>query len=339
MMIHESFPVIFVHKGETLPKYAIASINGAIQRSGLPVILLTNATNLSSVDTRILLVNFPDFYDPTKFERFKEQSELDKNFRNGFWFLAAERLFILEQYIGLSGIQSFFHAELDVMLSNLQSLPKLFELRSEEVFIPRDAEDRAIASLIFIKTHSALSQLVEYCIRNAAIGSEMKILAAFMDSYPKLCIGLPTASINCYTKDLASNWSSLGYKQINGFFDAAGIGQWLFGVDPRNISGFSYNRFKNETWNGEPEKMRFKFSNSGMWISHSENQFEESKLYCIHIHSKINHKIEVNLGSKIIAAVNQGKKSLISFNLTRAPLAVMNRVKNKLSTLNKITSS
>lgn len=330
MTNNESFPLIFVHKGETLPKYAIASINGAIQRSGLPVILLTNATNLSKVNSRILLVNFPDFYDTTKFERFKKRSQLDKDFRNGFWFLAAERLFILEQYIGLSGIKSFFHAELDVMVSNLQSLPKLFELRSEEVFIPRDAEDRAIASLIFIKTHSALSQLVEFCINNAAIGNEMKILAAFMDTYPKLCIGLPTASINCYTKGMASNWNSLSYKQINGFFDAAGIGQWLFGVDPRNVSGFSYNQFMNETWNGEPEKMRFKFSNSGMWISHSENQFEKSNLYCIHIHSKINHKIEADFGSKIITAVNQGKKSLISFNYTRVPQAFMNRVRNKL---------
>lgn len=307
-------PIIYVYLGNKLPKYAYYSMKAAAERSGSDIILLTNSIIEHTLDFRIRCVNINDFYNPEQFLNFSSSSPMDQSFREGFWLKATERFYVLQQFAKLEKIKTFYHAELDVMIFALSELTSSLNRIKGDLFIPRDHSTRAIASLIYVKESSALNQLIDFISSNPGSKNEMELLAKYLDSYPLSTCALPVANRDEFT-NIKSPWRRLSIQDCGGIVDAAAIGQYLFGIDPRNSHKPIYNMFINELWDGLPGNWEFRFNSNSFQFraNKGDNQYWVN-LYCLHVHSKINQKLESGRASAIVAKINNGERTLISLN-------------------------
>jgi len=157
---------------------------------------------------------------------YENKSNLDRQFRNGFWHYCSMRLFILYEYIKQNNFLNCIHIENDVMV--YENLDNINFNNIEKLCVPYDRNDRAIPSIIFIPNYFSMEQIIKnYNYYN----NDMQNIGF----YNKAIIERLPIYINIYEdekKDLVENFS-----KYNKIFDAAAIGQYLGGVDERNISG------------------------------------------------------------------------------------------------------
>lgn len=139
-------------------------------------------------------------------------------------------------------VSSFFHAELDNIIFSLAGLSARLDQIGRGIFVPRDHYDRAIASLIYINDIDSLLALVnKISFSNVCrFVNDMQVLGDLARRNDHV-ISLPTESI--------LNSSCIKFVSPNicdGLFDAASLGQYLFGIDPRNSPMPIFNQYVNE---------------------------------------------------------------------------------------------
>lgn len=161
-------------------------------------------------------------------------SNLDKNFRNGFWHFCSKRLFLLYSHIKENNLQNCIHIENDVMIyENLDSIASKFS--KDKISATFDCNNRVIPGIIYIPNHELFEPIIKNYDTNI---DDMYNLAKFNE---ELIEPLPI----CFDKDF-NHKITKNYNKFNCIFDAAAIGQYLGGVDPRNKSGDTRG-FINET--------------------------------------------------------------------------------------------
>lgn len=204
---------------------------------------------------------------------FDEKSKLDKNFRNGFWNNASKRLFLLYEYIKINNIKNVIHIENDVLLYN--DLNYKFE---EKIYITMDSIKRCIPGILYIPHYELFTKIINVYDFTK---NDMVNLANFYNNNKDIVKTFPIID-NSIDKCIYNE----NYEQFNSIFDAAAIGQYLGGVDPRNILGDS-SGFINETCVIKYNNYIFK------WIKKENGYFPyieiNNKLIPInnlHIHSK-----------------------------------------------------
>ena len=84
----------------------------------------------------------------------------DMQYSGDFWINTSLRFLVLNNFIHNSEIQCFYHAELDNIIFNLDTLDHSLPTLGKGIFVPRDSDDRAIASLIFCNRPESISELV-----------------------------------------------------------------------------------------------------------------------------------------------------------------------------------
>ena len=120
---------------------------------------------------------------------------------------------------------------------------------------------------------------------------------------------LPTESYE-YTKRI---WKVLLPEITNGLFDAAAIGQYCLGIDPRNNKYQpTFNLFKNEF-----SKINFLeleiFSNGTQFFLRFFKKKKFFKLYNIHVHSKdINKAISMIKKDKFYESLVKKQKLIVA---------------------------
>ena len=152
---------------------------------------------------------------------------LNKN--NNFWLFTSLRFEVLNYFIKKSNINSFFHAEIDNLLFNFDDLDDKFNQIGHGIFVPRDGKFRAIASFIYCNRPSCLDELLSLYSPPFNPENDMQALGIYANK-SKYFFSLPTESYE-YTKRI---WKVLLPEITNGLFDAAAIGQYCLGIDPRN---------------------------------------------------------------------------------------------------------
>ena len=201
---------------------------------------------------------------------FNNKSNLDKNFRNGFWHLCSLRLFYLYSYIEKHNIYNCIHIENDVLLYyNLDNI--LFN--SDKLCVPFDCEWRVIPSVIYIPSPNNLKYILDNYDSDK---NDMDNLAKHSEN---IIERLPI--FNDINNVLSKNFNS-----YNIIFDAAAIGQYLGGVDERNIGGDTRG-FVNET-------CLIKYNNYSFYWKKINNLYypfininnELIQIFNLHIHSK-----------------------------------------------------
>ena len=130
--------------------------------------------------------------------------------------------------------------------------------------------------------------------------------------YAKKCknfFSLPTESYE-YTKKV---WKIINPNITNGLFDAAAIGQYCLGVDPRNNKYKpTFNLFENEYSRVNFDQLEIVSDGFQLFLRVSKNK-KFLKLYNIHVHSKdINKAVALIKKDKIYESLLKKQKLIVA---------------------------
>lgn len=146
-------------------------------------------------------------------------NKFNLNFRDGFWVSTTKRFFYILAAMELFYLTRVFHIENDVMLN--ENLVNIYESISEKlkISVVKDAIDRVIPSIMFIPDVHELSKLTLH------ISTTLKNSDIFLNDMALL------ASFNNY-----SMLNVLPNKNNKYIYDGAAIGQYLEGIDIKNLN-------------------------------------------------------------------------------------------------------
>lgn len=299
-------PIIIIYTGE-LPEYLKYSC--ILNSTNNSVILITNQ-KVDWANEKIEVVNLEDFYHNSEdFNNFKnyliKADSVTRNFRGGFWLKTTERFFILKAYMEYAKINKAIHIEADNLLFS-SSVDLISTGAGDELMYPRLDEGNAAASILYVGSIKSLEIFCNFISNQTIYKTDMQLLSDFNIEYPAL------------SKNIFSEWdlSEQGNLKYNGFIsDAAVIGQYFYGVDPRNIGRPHFNGYKNRSVKLDYDILKLHINNS-LVNANIEYKNKTYQLINLHIHSKIFKKIvKSSYMIKITENLNLGKKSLLSLNI------------------------
>lgn len=162
------------------------------------------------------------------FEEYK-QTVSDKfsnlaQFRNGFWISTTARFYYIGMLMSLFSLKNVFHIENDVML--YESIDNLYDYvkgfynidKINKICMVEDSIDRVIPSILFFPNQNSINELTQYITATIKSSSkfinDMNILGTFQNKY----------LLSTFPEHVESI-----------VFDGAAIGQYLGGVDYKNI--------------------------------------------------------------------------------------------------------
>ena len=299
-------PLIFIWIGKKIPSWGFDSLKFAsIKNPNRKIILLVDNNSYASLKRKS-----KSFEICCLSPQFLKKCNLasNHNLSNDFWVNTAKRLKILHQYAKKNHLKQFFHAEIDNLIFSLNSLEKKLNLIGKGFFAPKDSEERAIASLIFCNNIESINEIFKYFSPPFLAQSEMHALGIYSNRSQNF-FSLPTESFIEANK----KWNVICPEKTNGIFDAAAIGQYIFGIDPMHEPYRPlYNMFVNENVLIKFSDLIFYLENQNIYAYNKKTK-KEFKIYNIHVHSKSIKKAEslINGDQEILKNLFIGKKTLI----------------------------
>jgi len=186
-------------------------------------------------------------------------------FRGAFWKYTIARFFYIHAFAVTFSFDSFWHIENDVMIyDTFGTIPGA---ATRGVFGCRDSKERVIASAFFANVND-LAEILESLLAKLSLGfsNDMYLLGGQKE--------IQSLPVNPYDTESAT------------VYDAAGIGQFLDGTDPRN--GLPPGPFINETADWKISNEHFYRKNGNFFVV--SPSFAEKAIACIHVHSKRLHR-------------------------------------------------
>lgn len=305
-------PLVFVWLGNCFPTWGRTALSLSTSYSGSKTILITNRA-AGPITEAIEQYFVEDFYKaPSNWKQANQT--LDQNFRDGFWLKTTERFFVLEQFMETYNFKSLFHAELDNWVFNIAGLDSRLNNFGSGFFCPRDSLKRGIASLIYVNHSDSLNQLNRLALDNSLVEkNDMTLLGHLLETSNQFF----SLSTEIVFQDLDSfSWERVSAEVSHGIFDAAAIGQFLFGIDPRNGSIFLTNGFENENKGCNLWQLQYRLKRKNKTFELINPETGQSvNLFNIHVHSKLFRQVanESRL-LRILDRVNQGKKTLMNID-------------------------
>jgi hypothetical protein len=284
-----------------LPKYAIASLELASKHSGLPITLLGNENIRRQLGkTAANFIPIESFYNNDIFTQAAKRIRFPSSFRDGFWLKTLERFFVLSQYMTSHNLSSIFHAELDQLLFGVdQLLSNLGTTTRRGLFIPFHDDRHAIGSIFYCNSNESLKSLLDFVSFGDFFESEMVAIANWAKLNPQQVFRLPTlidviGKKSKESKDSNLKKNVLNHTVIKGIVDAAQLGQWVGGIDPRNvpIGAKPQNKFVDKPdidllTRDQLQKVKFNFNSDTLNLSVELDKKVRTTLYNLHLHSKI----------------------------------------------------
>lgn len=225
-----------------LQDYIFTNITQLLRLGHQNIFVLTNTNLLSNFvgynsETRVKIINVDTLNDTF---RYYEKTGLNKDFRGGFWALASMRFFYIYEFMEQYNIDDVIHMENDVVVYyNCEEITK--KVGRQFVYIPFDSLNRNVASIMYIPSSSVFKRILDnydYNLNDMENFSRIRSKANVIRNLP---IFPSNNSPNAEIQFVSENFGKFGY-----VFDAAAIGQYLGGVDPRNCAGDTRG-FVNET--------------------------------------------------------------------------------------------
>jgi len=221
-------------------EYIIENIKQLLLLNHTQIYIITNFhlfPNFKIFDSKINLINADLFKEKSYFEK---NSNLDKSFRNGFWHLTSLRFFYIYEFMNQYNIDNVIHLENDVLIYyNINELND--KLDKKYLYIPFDSYKRNIASIMYIPNKNIFKNILDnYDLNENDMFNFGKIKenTNLIKNFP---IFIKLNNLSDEQLYVCENYDKFPF-----IFDAAAIGQYLGGVDPKNISGDSKG-FINET--------------------------------------------------------------------------------------------
>jgi hypothetical protein len=259
ILAHVTYPycIVYVHLGNTLPIYWYDSVKQSrLFNKSCPIYLIANKSALNKrhplsykfSENSVTLVEIESLTKSKKHEEFINITALDKKWRDGFWFYASERFFVLDDFAQQFGVTDIIHLENDNMVyvdfTHLMPLFKKYYPGIGGIFA---SDERCIPGLIYFAdkkiTHELISLFNKLACKgiddmhtigrfyheksyDGAINMLPVIMPEYISSY-----GLKTATGKIPVKPY--QYSS-HIEEFNSIFDGAAIGIYMGGYDPRN---------------------------------------------------------------------------------------------------------
>jgi len=285
------FSIVLVCLG-TFQEYIMTNIAQLIRLGHTTIYVLTNAElfpHFEPFSGILHLISVETLEDQFN---FAENSRHDKEWRTGFWHYTSARFFVIHSFMEKYGVNNVIHIENDVVLYyNCDDVLTVPLLGSQRVHIPFDSYERNIASIMYIPDASTFGQILchyDYSKNDMYNFSAIRERTDLIDQFPIFIeeYGTTFSGGTCVGERafVSHGWSRFG-KYI---FDAAAIGQYIGGVDPRNCATDSRG-FINET-------CIIKYNEEGTIIWKIENGIMkpflrlkceiEVPIFNLHIHSK-----------------------------------------------------
>lgn len=288
------FSVVLVCLG-TFQEYIMTNIAQLIRLGHTTIYVITNAElfpHFEPFSESICLISVEMLEDPFN---FAEKSCLDKEWRTGFWHYTSARFFVIHSFMEKYWVNNVIHIENDVVLYyNCDDVLTAPLLNSGRICIPFDSYVRNIASIMYIPDASTFGQVLshyDYSKNDMYNFSVIREKTELIDQFPIFVeeerSGTTQTTLGTDVSERAfvsRGWSRFG-KYI---FDAAAIGQYIGGVDPRNCATDSRG-FINET-------CVIKYNEEGTIVWKIENGImkpflrmkceKEIPIFNLHIHSK-----------------------------------------------------
>jgi hypothetical protein len=222
-------------------EYILDNIKQLIRLGHLNIFVLTNEIffqNFEPFLDKIKLINISELNDTFD---YYSKTNIDKSFRNGFWALTSLRFFYIYDFMKKYNIEDIIHLENDVLIyHNCKNIINNFE--KEYIYIPFDTFKRNIASIMYIPSHEKLKIILD----NYDYSKNDMENFYFIKNKTNLIKTLPIFPKLSYNKNPEIDFVSENFDKFNYIFDAAAIGQYLGGIDPRNNPANTIG-FVNET--------------------------------------------------------------------------------------------
>lgn len=294
--------VHFVYLGKTLPQYAKASLALASEYSGMHVHLIGNRELFPGLNDSLCdFTAIEDFQTDNSLNVHKAKIKSDKNFRDGFWFKTLERFFVLYDFARYRQLKSIFHAELDQFLFGTDELVKNIEKNNRSgIFVPFHSDKAAIASVFYCNQLDALRSLLIEAINGDTYPNEMALIAQWAAKNLDMAVSLPTAASLIKGRNVATPkglWE-ITASELGGVVDAAQLGQWIAGIDPRNVpiwelpkTKFVDKPAKNLLSQRELESLSFELGFDKRTLLLAIDKAPTARVFNLHIHSKIHQLV------------------------------------------------
>jgi hypothetical protein len=202
-----------------------------------------------------------------------------KKIAGGYWINTYERLFALKELNGHIDENSMVvHIESDVMLQEVHFFFKALEkLSFTEIAVPRMNDELGIASILISKN-----------VRNLLIG--LKKLENLAKSNPNICTSDMKLLGLALNREVISELPSLPEKLSDNeerknhyLFDAAAIGQYLFGRDPIHSENLRISGYENPDFPIKLSLLNWKIQGNSIYAEYKKSNYYFANL---HIHSK-----------------------------------------------------
>ena len=288
--------IVFVHIGPKIPGYLECAMMQARVFNECRIILIANEKPIKGIrkfceEYKIDLRSCESLEKSYRHKTFAKKSKLDRNFRGGFWYLASERFFYLDDLIQELRLENVIHLESDVMLYvSLDELAETLLKNYRGIGATFDNDSRCIPGIIFIRNQRISASLTRFMmdIKDKddmfAIGEFRKKMGdAIVKTFP--IVHADYADFRSIDSLKPGDYFNL-VDEFQSIFDAAFYGQYLGGEDPRNGSagpGFINphcvinSSFLEYSWQRD-EKNRL--------VPFAEFNGKKLRINNLHIHSK-----------------------------------------------------
>ena len=266
--------LVYFHKGDLFPEYIYDSIyQTIIWNHKLTIWILSEKKYLPNIEKELSIINNKNNiqFRVLPIEIFEKNipilKSFEENFRGNFWNNSLIRFFYIYEFIKFYNLENIFHIENDVMIYS-----DFYDIYQEDFYNQlvaiQDSNNRAICSYMYIHNYKVLEKFLDFIKKETLDYTIFKNDMELMGLYKH----------KKYFNNIPKNNEYL--------FDGAAIGQYLGGVDPRNIEG-NTKGFINETSIFKPNLFIFEkqiYNNLNYWIC--KKDLLNSKIANLHIHSK-----------------------------------------------------
>jgi hypothetical protein len=297
--------IVFIHIGKSIPSHvSIALLQARAFNPDCPIIFVANEEalrdfSLNDSQANITYIFCESLNKTEEHIKFSNKSGLNSHWREGFWLYTSERFLYLNDLIVQHGLKNVFHMEHDNMLYvDLKELLPIFKAHYPGLGITMDNDDRCIPGIVFIRNVKAMRLLASFFADTAGENNnDMQTLSKFKKIYGShLTANLPvTTQEYVDTQSLVTpsgkttknkNDYCLHVDLFQSIFDAAAIGQYLGGTDPRN--GLSAPGFINEACVFNPSLLTYEWIIDDMErkVPFAVYANKKYRINNIHVHSK-----------------------------------------------------
>jgi len=285
---------VLVHLGEHFFDY----INDCIQQirkfNTDKIYLITKKIHFNQiVDKKVVLVDYELLPKTKNHLLFDSTNKLDESFRNGFWRFTTERFLYIEDLMTDLNLKNVLHLENDTLIYfNYSDYIENF-YSNYEVATIFDNDNRSVPCLVYLKNKEIISEINNFFC-NFTTKNDMLLFVEYKNFFKK-SISLPILpksfnldlkSINGDSSNRITDYTN-NFDSFNSIFDGAALGQFLGGVDPRNIGGNTIGHI-NELclFNPNVLNISFDYDENGLKVPFFLWEEKKYKINNLHIHSK-----------------------------------------------------